>query len=142
MKITDTRLAKATVLFCIGALIYAAIEILWRGYTHWTMAVLGGLLFLLLGSINNWLEWQTPLWKQVLIGTAAVTVAEFVVGLILNIWLGLGIWDYSQMPFNLLGQICPQFTLAWAPLSLVGIVLDDYIRYWLWDERKPEYSLF
>lgn len=141
MKKMIQHLAKAMVLFCVGAFIYASLEILWRGYTHWTMAVLGGLLFLVIGSINSLLEWETPLWKQVLIGTVIITSAEFVAGLILNIWLGLGIWDYSQVPFNLLGQICPQFSLLWAFLSLVGIILDDYIRYWLWDEQKPKYKL-
>ena len=141
MKKMIQHLAKAMVLFCVGAFIYAGLEILWRGYTHWTMAVLGGLLFLVIGSINSLLEWETPLWKQVLIGTVIITSAEFIAGLILNIWLGLGIWDYSQVPFNLLGQICPQFSLLWAFLSLVGIILDDYIRYWLWDEQKPKYKL-
>lgn len=133
---------KAVVLFLFGAAAYAAIEILWRGYTHWTMAVLGGLLFLLLGGINNWLPWDMPLVYQVVIGTALVTVAEFAAGLILNIWLGLGIWDYSNLPGNVCGQICPQFTVAWAGLSLVAILLDDYLRYWLWREEKPRYKLF
>ena len=45
------------------------------------------------------------------------------------------------MPGNFLGQICPQFTLAWLALSLVGIVLDDYLRYWLFREEKPHYHL-
>lgn len=141
MKRVLNHANKALVLFAVGAILYAAIEIIWRGYTHWTMAVLGGLLFLLLGSLNNWLHWETPLWKQMLVGAVAVTATEFLAGLILNVWLGLGIWDYSHMPFNLLGQICPQFFLAWSALSLVGIILDDYIRYWLWGERKPEYKI-
>ncbi len=136
------RVMKALVLFFIGAVAYSLIETFWRGYTHWTMAVLGGLLFLLLGGINNWLPWDMPLVYQVVIGTVLVTVAEFAAGLILNIWLGLGIWDYSNLPGNVLGQVCPQFTVAWAGLSLVAILLDDYLRYWLWGEEKPQYRLF
>lgn len=132
--------SKALVLFLCGAVLYAAIEIMWRGYTHWTMAALGGLLFLLLGGLNNWLPWDMPLLWQIIIGTAIVTAAEFVAGCILNLWLGLGIWDYSNLPGNIFGQICPQFTLAWAGLSLVAIVLDDYIRYWLWGDERPHYK--
>lgn len=132
---------KALVLFLIGGLIYAAIEILWRGYTHWTMAVLGGLLFLLLGGMNNWLPWEMPLWMQCVIGAVIVTVAELLAGIILNIWLDLAIWDYSQLPGNILGQVCPQFALAWCGLSLVAILLDDYLRYWLFNEEKPHYRL-
>lgn len=131
---------KALVLFLFGAVLYAAIEILWRGHTHWTMAVLGGLLFLLLGGLNNWLPWDMPLLWQIIIGTAIVTAAEFVAGCILNLWLGLEIWDYSNLPGNILGQICPQFTLAWVGLSLIAIVLDDYIRYWLWGDERPYYK--
>ncbi len=141
MKRSKHHAGKALVLFLFGAVAYALIEVIWRGYTHWTMAVLGGLLFLLIGGINNWLPWAMPLWLQMLIGTCVVTGAELIAGLILNVWLGLGIWDYSQMPFNLLGQICPQFTIAWAGLSLVAILLDDYLRYWIWKEQKPSYKL-
>ena len=132
--------SKALVLFLFGAVLYAAIEIMWRGYTHWTMAALGGLLFLLLGGLNNWLPWDMPLLWQIIIGTAIVTAAEFVAGCILNLWLGLGIWDYSNLLGNIFGQICPQFTLAWAGLSLIAIVLDDYIRHWLWGEERPHYK--
>ena len=142
MKKSFQHLAKAMVLFCIGAVVYALIEILWRGYTHWTMAALGGLLFLLIGGINNWIPWDMPLCLQAIIGSLLVTGAELIAGVVLNIWLGLGIWDYSGMPFNVLGQICPQFTAAWAGLSIVAVVLDDYIRYWLFGERKPKYKLF
>lgn len=135
------RAIKALVLFSIGAALYALVEILWRGYTHWTMAVLGGLLFLLIGGINNWLPWEMSLLLQAIIGSLMVTGAELIAGVVLNIWLGLGIWDYSGMPFNVLGQICPQFTAAWVALSIVAIVLDDYIRYWLFGEKRPKYKL-
>ena len=128
-------------LFLLGAGGYSLIEILWRGYTHWTMAVLGGLLFLLIGGINNWLPWDMPLCLQAIIGSLMVTGAELIAGLILNIWLGLGIWDYSQMPFNVLGQICPQFMAAWVVLSVVAILLDDYVRYVVFGEEKPHYKL-
>lgn len=141
-KASMHRAVKCLVLFCIGAVVYALVEILWRGYTYWTMAVLGGLLFLLIGGINNWIPWDMPLCLQAIIGSLLVTGAELIAGVVLNIWLGFGIWDYSGMPFNILGQICPQFTAAWAGLSIVAIVLDDYIRYWLFGERKPKYKLF
>lgn len=133
---------KALVLFLFGAVVYAGIEILWRGYTHWTMAVLGGALFLLIGGINEYLSWDTSLIVQALLGALIVTEAELLAGIILNIWLGLGIWDYSEMPLNFLGQICPQFALAWVGLSIVAIVVDDYLRYWLFGEEKPHYKWF
>lgn len=135
------RANKAIILSLIGGTTYTIIEILWRGYTHWTMAILGGLLFLLLGGLNEWFPWDMPLVLQSIIGALLVTVSEFIAGVILNLWLGLDIWDYSSIPGNILGQICPQFIFAWMGLALVAILVDDWLRYWLWAEPRPHYTL-
>ena len=105
---------KNIVLFSIGGVIYLMIEIIWRYLmnrpdTHWTMFIVGGLAFLIIGSINEYFTWEIPIWLQSIIGTIAVTVLEFISGCVLNIWLGLNIWDYSNMPLNLFGQICVPF---------------------------------
>mgnify|MGYP007072511315 FL=1 len=34
---------KCALLFLIGGALYYCIEILWRGHSHWTMAVVGGI---------------------------------------------------------------------------------------------------
>lgn len=132
---------KAVVLFLCGGGAYALIEIIWRGHTHWTMFVLAGVLFLLIGGLNNWLPWDMSLALQGVLGAALVTAAELAAGLILNIWLDLGIWDYSQMPGNFMGQICPQFSMLWFALSIVAVVLDDWLRFWLFGEERPHYRL-
>ena len=126
----------------IGAFLYLFIEILYRGHTHWTMGVVGGVCFVLIGLINEVFTWSTPLWLQSIIGATIVTVLEFISGVVLNIWLRLGIWDYSQMPFNLLGQICLPFSVIWIGLSVLAIVSDDYLRFYLFKEEKPHYKLF
>lgn len=137
------RVGKTAVLFLCGGAAYCAVEMLWRGRTHWTMFVLGGVLFLLLGELNEGLlSWDTPLWLQGVLGAALVTAAELCAGLVLNIWLGLGIWDYSRVPFNLWGQICLPFTLLWVPVSIAAVVLDDWLRYWLFGEERPHYCLW
>ena len=133
---------KLLLLFLFGGLAYFTIEVLWRGHSHWTMFVLGGIIFLLLDGINEFLSWETPLWIQGLIGTAIIYVLEFVTGCVVNLWLGWQVWDYSDKPYNLLGQICPQMFLWWFLLSLVGIVLGDVIRWKLLGEEKPRYNLF
>ena len=122
-----------------GGLLYVLIETAWRGYSHWTMFVLGGLCFLALGLINEVMSWDTPLWQQVLIGACIVTALEFLTGCIVNLWLGWNVWDYSNIPFNLLGQICLPFSVIWCLISIFGIVLDDYIRYIFFGEEKPRY---
>ena len=94
-----------------------------------------------LGSINNWFPWDMPLVWQSLIGAAAITVVELIAGLIVNLWLGLGVWDYSHLPLNVLGQVCLWFFFAWIPVAAFGIWLDDYLKWKLYDWEKPSYRL-
>lgn len=136
------KLKEFLILGIVGGLIYIFIEIFSRGYSHWSMFIVGGLCFAAIGYINEFLKWETPLWKQSLIGSTIVIILEFISGCIVNLLLGWNVWDYSNMPFNILGQICPQFFAIWILLSIVGIVLDDYLRYWLFKEEKPRYKLF
>lgn len=137
LKITT----KYLFLGVIGSIVYMSLEIFWRGYTHWTMGVLGGICFIALGLINEILSWDTPLVIQMLIGGTIITILEFITGCIVNLWLGWNVWDYSDLPYNLLGQISLFSSIGWIGLSLVGIVLDDYIRWKWFDEEKPKYKL-
>ena len=141
MKKVFKMFIKVLTLFIIGGFIYMGIELAYRSYTHWTMGILGGLCFICIGGINELFSWEMPIWKQCVYGSIIVTMLELLFGLILNVWLNLGIWDYSNMPLNILGQVCLPFTLAWVALSGVAIVLDDWLRYWLFKEEKPHYVL-
>ena len=132
---------KHLTLAMMGGLLYILVETVWRGYSHWTMFVLGGLCFLALGLINEVLPWETPLWEQILIGAILITCLEFLTGCIVNLLLGWEVWNYSDMPGNILGQICPQYFILWLPVSLIGIILDDWLRYIWWGEEKPRYRL-
>ena len=139
MKIKNAL--KMIVLLMIGGTIYFCIEMLWRGHSHWTMALVGGICFIAIGAINEYIPWEMGMVQQSLIGACLVTGIEFIAGLILNVWLELAIWDYSNLPFNIMGQICLPFVFAWIALSAVAIVVDDYLRYWLFKEEKPHYQL-
>jgi len=132
---------KLLFLFVTGGLLYIFLELAWRGWSHWTMFILGGICFVFLGLINEVIPWEMPLWQQMTIGTCIITVLEFVMGCIVNLWLGWDVWDYSGMPGNVLGQICPQYFVLWLPVSLAGIVLDDWLRYLLFAEERPHYRL-
>lgn len=130
---------KYLFLFLVGGLIYCGIEMFWRGHTHWTMLIVGGLCFLFCGSINELFDMDMPIWIQMLICAAGITTIEFISGIILNIILQLNVWDYSNMPFNVLGQICLPFSFLWFLLSFVAIWLDDWLRYVLFGEEEPHY---
>lgn len=134
------KAVRPLVLFGIGGLTYIAIELLWRGYSHWTMFFVGGLCFILIGAINEVYTYEMPLVQQMGISAVLVTMVELLAGLIIN--CNYNIWDYRNMPFNIIGQICLPYTALWFFLSLLAIIIDDYIRYWLFGEEKPHYKIF
>ena len=128
---------KYLALFFIGGTIYVSIEHIWRGWSHWTMFILGGICFIALGLINEILDWDTPMILQMAIGCVIITTLEFITGCVVNLGLGWDVWDYSQYP---LGQISVRSSVLWYFLSAVGIVLDDTIRWKVFGEDKPKYK--
>ena len=116
-----------TVVAGVGAVIYSLVEIIYRGHTHWTMTVTGGAVFLMLYILNTRVEIQS-LALRCLIGCVAITLIELAVGCIVNRKLGWNVWDYSGMRFNLLGQICPAFSLAWYALCFPAYWLSMFLQ--------------
>ena len=136
------KLLRPLILFNIGGLLYILIELLWREYSHWTMFFVGGICFVLIGLINELFTFNIPLITQMTISSVLITLIEFISGSIINIRFNLNVWDYSNMPFNILGQICIPFMILWFFLSVLGIILDDYLRYWFFAEEKPRYKIW
>lgn len=132
---------KYAFLLAVGGLIYILIELIFRGRTHISMFFLGGISFIAVGLINELFSWKTPLIIQMLIGGMVITLFEFIAGCILNLMLGLNVWDYSNMYGNVLGQICPMFSFIWVILSGTAIILDDWVRHWFFGEEKPHYTI-
>lgn len=134
---------KNLFIFLIGGAAYVLIELLYRGHSHISMFILGGLLFLLIGLLNEFcFSWDMALISQMFISMIIVTLFELITGLILNVWLGLSIWDYYKQPFNLCGQICLLYSNIWFLLSLPAILLDDLLRdKWFGEDRK-QYKIF
>jgi len=125
---------------CLG-MMYLTIEGLWRGWTNIVMLPIGGFCGIAVGAIN-----QSPrfykckiVWQS-FIGAVIVLVVEFISGCILNIWLKLGIWDYSGQFGNIRGQICIQYAFLWFFLMPFAIWVEDYLRWVFWKEQNP-YSL-
>jgi len=115
------------ILFSIGALGYGLIEVLWRGYTHWSMLSAGGICFMFFASLNEKLK-KAGLFIKALIGCVFITGIELVFGVIFNIFLRKNVWDYSNMPFNLGGQICLFFSFMWLILSMIFIPFAGYVN--------------
>ena len=136
------NILKHTFLFLVGGTLYFFIEILFRGFSHPSMFVCGGICFVLVGLLDEFKSVKIPLIWQMLLSSLIITSVEFITGLIVNIWLGLNVWDYSSRPFNILGQICLLYSLLWFFLSYAAIILDNYLRYKFFGQKLSKYSMF
>ena len=133
--------SKYSVLFTYGGFVYMTLEMLFRQRTAYSMGICGGLAFIIIGCLNNLIPRSMSLLKQCLIGgICIVTPVELIFGELFN--RTYEIWDYREMPLNFDGQICVPFTILWCFISLIAIILDDYLRYYIFNEGKPHYKLF
>ena len=113
--------------FIVGALGYGIIEILFRGYTHWSMLLAGGACLLLFYMINFTIP-SNSLVVRCVISTLIITTVEFLVGYVVNIVFRWNVWDYSNMPYNVMGQICLGFSGIWLMFGVPMTVLSDVLR--------------
>ncbi|MDD4111932.1 MAG: hypothetical protein PHC56_02740 [Herbinix sp.] len=142
MLLRYNKLLQYILMFLIGGFVYGGIEVMSRGYSHISMMIAGGICFILIGSINKVYSREIPMIKQMAISALIITLVEFVTGLIVNVWLGLNVWDYSDLWLNIMGQICILYTIIWFFLSPIAIIMDDYLRYYIMGEEKPHYKIF
>lgn len=104
-------------LFILGGVLYNFIELLWRGRTHWTMFLVGGWCFSMIGKIFHCLN-KCKLGIRCAVSALGVTIIEFVSGCYFNRRRKMKVWDYSQMPFNIKGQVCLLYSVLWGFLSI------------------------
>lgn len=124
------KLWKSAVVGYIGGIVYVGMELLWRGWSHGSMFVVGGLCFLLLGEIHR--RWGgLPRLVQAVLGALAITGMELLSGLYVNVLLGLRVWDYSGLPYNFLGQVCVAYFFLWIWVAMAGEVLEPGLRHGL-----------
>ncbi len=121
-------LEKYIILFIIGGIGYGLIEILFRGFTHWSMVITGGAAFVSLYIINNALN-DTSIFIKAVLGMIVITALEFTVGIVVNKIFALQVWDYTNMPGNIMGQISLQFSACWYGISIVSFIIFDNIHY-------------
>lgn len=143
-----TRWSKATLsvlLWSWGGTVYFLLEVIFKLMTShperisWTMLVVAIILCIPVERCGAELPWTCPIWLQALLCAVLVTAVELVAGLIINVWMGMDVWDYSSMPGNLWGQICPQFSAVWWVLCLAFIPIFDWVRWAIEGGDIPHY---
>ncbi|MCM1236966.1 MAG: putative ABC transporter permease [Ruminococcus flavefaciens] len=131
---------------------YVAAETVFRGYSHPSMLIVGGLCGVLVGAINQRPRfYNAPVVLQSAIGAGTVLAMEFLAGCVLNLWLGLGVWDYTGQPGNIMGQVCPMFGLLWFLIMPLAIWAEDTGNWLIWfyevnvhnsREEPPEWEMY
>ena len=135
------KLSEYLFLWALGGTLYYSIELMFRGFSHWSMFLLGGICLLFFWLQGSKTEWSDPMWVQVIRCTIFVVSCEFITGIIVNKWLGWGVWDYSDEPFHLFGQICLPFAMIFSGFAVIGIILSGNLMHWLFGEKKPNYHV-
>jgi len=130
------------IMFLIGCVGYGLLEVIWRGETHPSMLLAGGISFCSLAVISKRMKDMHFLYKCI-IGSVAITAIELIFGCIFNIWLRMNVWDYSYIPLNFDGQICFLYSVIWAILCTGAIpfseILYNKLKVSLSQTQKPEY---
>lgn len=115
------KLSQLLFSFLMGYFCYSLVEIVMRGYTHWTMCLTGGIVMTMLYAINS--RRTMTLLRSCALGSLLITAIELTVGIFDNIIMHWNVWDYSDMPFNFLGQICIPFSAFWFVLCIPARLL-------------------
>ena len=118
---------ELSIIFLIGGIGYGIIEIIFRGYTHWSMVVTGGICFLLFYILNFILK-TNSIFVRCLIAMFIITTLELIVGNIVNIVLKWNVWDYSNRFMNFMGQICVLYSSIWFSMGIPMTYISNYIK--------------
>ena len=129
------KIWKNCLLFYTGGTVYLSLELLYRGRSHGSMFLAGGLCFLLIGHLNR-VEPKLPLPLRTVAGAFIVTMVELAAGMAVN--RQYQVWDYRDQPGNFMGQICPLFAALWIPLSLAAALLFDRMDRGLEEKMSPD----
>ena len=131
---------KYSLLLSYGGMAYMIIELLFRGRTHYTMSFCGGICFVCIGLLNELRKKLSLVQQCIISGLFIVTPIEYLFGILFN--STYEIWDYRNLPLNINGHICIPFSVLWCFVSLIAILADDYLRYYIFNEERPSYKLF
>lgn len=121
-------MSKEGLIFLTGSCAYPTLEMIWRGRTHYSMALAGGVCMYLINKVCCERMTGSSISTRCVAGSAIITGVEFATGLVFNDLMGLNVWDYSNMPMNIMGQVCLPYSLLWIGLSLPAMALCEVCK--------------
>ncbi|WP_461810145.1 putative ABC transporter permease [Faecalimonas sp.] len=135
------KISEYLFMWALGGTLYYTFEVFFRGFSHWTMFVLGGICVVFCVWQGMTVKWKDPLWIQILRCTIFVVSSEFITGIIVNKWFKWYVWDYTDQPFQLFGQICVPFAIIFSGLCALSIIGGGFFLYWFYGEEKPDFHV-
>ncbi len=131
VKLSHTRFvrnaAESGTVFAFGAFAYLFMELFWRGHSHFTMFLAGGICFFLIYEGEKRLG-DYAVFTRCVIYAYLITAVELIFGVVFNLILKWNVWDYSDRALNLWGQICPLFFFLWIGVSYLAVKAAHFIR--------------
>jgi uncharacterized membrane protein len=98
------------------------------------MFLTGGVCVVLVCEMDRRLRRDIFFPARCIYGAVIITAVEFIVGCIVNRWLHWNVWDYSNVPFNVMGQVCLPFAMAWLVLCIPVMGIGCAVRR-IWGEE-------
>lgn len=152
----NSFIKKHLTLFFVMGLIYLNLEVFFRslrgilvgftgikyatfaGWTSLWMIFVGGFCGLFLGLMNEFeFSRKIPYYIRVILGVIIVFIIELLCGIVLNIFLKLEVWNYSNLPLNICGQISILYIPVWLFICPLAFWIDDLLRYIIYKKEKP-----
>lgn len=136
-----SNIIEKIILWMTGGLFYFYMEIAFRNYSHYSMIICGGLCFLIVGMIGDYImDKESNILKAISLimffGSLTITTLELLTGIIVNVFLELDVWDYTSMKYNVYGQICLGYTLIWSLLSLLCVFVANTIKAFIFEKNR------
>ncbi len=122
-RVQHYTMKKDAVLFATGGIIYPALEIASRGYSDVSMSIAGGVCLCLINRFCNGPFKKKSLSFKCCVGSGIITSVEFLTGIVVNVLLKQNVWDYSNLPLNVLGQVCLPFSILWFFITIPALGL-------------------
>lgn len=129
-------LKKELLIFLIMGMVYISLEGLYRGWTHGSIILVGGLCGVCIDLLTEFPQYyKLKMWQNCILGMIIIWVIEFTSGLFLKN-IGLVVWKYEGFG-SIMGLVSIPFGLIiFLPLIPFCIWLGDYIRYKFFGERE------
>ena len=130
-------------IYTLSGLMFYLAEILYRGYSHWTIFVCAGICGLGLALINDGgYRFETDYRIQIMSGAALCTFLSFIVGKLFN--GNYEIWDFRGMIGTLRifdNQVNLFFVGLWIIIAVIAIPILDFVQWQLGVGNKPYYRI-